>query len=205
MVDVRGQWYMSGKKRTVKVSEDKVQIFHHKNKDLDIKHIFKFEQCLGLTKSLRQGSTNFIMHFRNTEDEEWLSDQRDELLKCVAERYRSVVGKGISLFGSSAPNLSQFVTTEKDVARNLNRMPGNEYLIQDKKIDPLSKNPSQDQEEDDDMFDDWVLISVEPKKKTAKLEQWNNEEYIKKATLDMTSSESKALMVGKDAAYSDNI
>lgn len=53
------------------------------------------------------------------------------------------------------------------------------------------------------MFDDWVLISVEPKKKT--LEQWNTEEYIKKATLDMTSSESKALMVGKDAAYSDNI
>ena len=53
------------------------------------------------------------------------------------------------------------------------------------------------------MFDDWVLISVEPKKKT--LEQWNTEEYIKKATLDMTSTESKALMVGKDAAYSDNI
>lgn len=97
---------MSAKKRTVKISEDKVQIFHHKNKELDIKHIFRFEQCLGLTKSLRQGSNNFIVHFRNTEDEEWLSDQRDDLLKLVAERYRSVLGKGISLYGSSAPNLS---------------------------------------------------------------------------------------------------
>lgn len=74
MVDVRGQWYMSAKKRTVRISEDKIQIFHHKKNELDIKHIFTYAQCLGLTKSLRQNSTNFILHFRNTEDEEWLSD-----------------------------------------------------------------------------------------------------------------------------------
>lgn len=84
-------------------------------------------------------------------------------------------------------------------------MPGKEYLIQDVRIDPFSTSAQVGTEDEDDMFDDWVLISVDPPKKSAKLEQWNNEEYIKKATLDMTSSESKALMISKDAAYSDNI
>lgn len=123
----------------------------------------------------------------------------------MAERYRSHQGKGINLFGSSAPNLSQFITTDKDIARGISRLPNKDYLISDTKIDPLASNANYAADDEDEMADDWVLISVDPPKKSAKVAAWNNEEYIKKATLDMTSSESKALMIGKDAAYSNNI
>lgn len=84
-------------------------------------------------------------------------------------------------------------------------MPNKDYLISDTRIDPLASNSNYAEHDVDEMADDWVLVSVDPPKKSAKVEAWNNEEYIKKATLDMTSSESKALMISKNAAYSNNI
>jgi hypothetical protein len=42
---------------------------------------------LGLTKSLRIGSKNFVIHFSNHADEEWHSEEREEIVSVLEEKY----------------------------------------------------------------------------------------------------------------------
>lgn len=48
-----------------------------------------YEDILGLTKSLRIGSMNFVCHFSNQADEEWHSEEREEIIAAIEEMYQS--------------------------------------------------------------------------------------------------------------------
>lgn len=61
----------------------------------------------------------------------------------------------------------------------------------------LDPNVSQLQLDDDEFaFDDWVIINEGPR---PEIEALNTKERLNRATLDMTSSESVALLIGKGA------
>jgi len=60
-------------------------------------------------------------------------------------------GRPIRIFGVTSASLADYLTSEKDVARNLSRMPGDEFLITNK---PSVGEDDFEMPEDDE----WVLI-----------------------------------------------
>ena len=74
-------------------------------------------------------------------------------------------------------------------------MPDQQFLISDTVI--LDSSISELQLDDDEFaFDDWVMINEGPR---PEIEALNTKERLNRATLDMTSSESVALLIGKGA------
>ena len=115
-----GNWF-SKKNRIIKIFADKIQTLNAK--DNEIKDSSKYEEILGITKCLRIGARNFIIHFRTRPDEEWLSGERDDVIKAVAERFKKDVGKSCHIFGVSSPSLGDYLTTDKDLIRKICKMP----------------------------------------------------------------------------------
>jgi hypothetical protein len=52
-----------------------------------MRYMNKYGDLLGVTKSLRIGANNFVIHFGEREEEEWFSDHRDEIISVIEERY----------------------------------------------------------------------------------------------------------------------
>jgi hypothetical protein len=50
---------------------------------------------LGITKSLRIGSKNFIVHFKTRGDEEWFSDKREEIIKAISDHFKKSESKNL--------------------------------------------------------------------------------------------------------------
>ena len=65
-----GKWY-NKKTRTLKLFDDKVHILNVR--DQKLRNVHKYDEIMGVTKSLRVGTTTFIMHVRDKADEEWSS------------------------------------------------------------------------------------------------------------------------------------
>mgnify|MGYP006901872588 CR=1 FL=1 len=94
----------------------------------------RYGDLLGVTKSLRIGTKNFICHFPNRADEEWLSDQRDEIIALIQALHASAQTKPLWVFGVTSGSLSDYLTSESDVIRHVCRMPSSDYLISENKI-----------------------------------------------------------------------
>lgn len=75
----------------LKLYSDKVQVLNFK--DQSVRLTCKYEEILGLTKSLRIGTQNFILHFRDIADEEWVSTQRENVVVAIGERYKKSEGR----------------------------------------------------------------------------------------------------------------
>ena len=50
----------------------------------NVRFVNQYADLLGVTKSLRLGNTNFIMHFGTRADEEFTCEHRDELISILA-------------------------------------------------------------------------------------------------------------------------
>ena len=115
-----GSWY-NKKSKEVKVYYDKIEVMNPK--DNSVQYTNTYEELLGITKSLRIGSKQFIVHFKTRADEEWLADRRDEMIVAIAEKFRAQLDKGCHIFGVSSPNLVDYLTTDKDLLRKICKMP----------------------------------------------------------------------------------
>ena len=82
---VSNTWY-NKKSRIINFLADKVQISNEKDKSIKITN--RYEDILGITKSLRIDASNFIVHFKSRGDEIWYSEKRDEIIRTFAERYK---------------------------------------------------------------------------------------------------------------------
>ena len=60
------------------------RIIQATQKGKQVRYVNNYADLLGITKSLRLGSSNFIMHFGSRADEECQSDNRDELISVLA-------------------------------------------------------------------------------------------------------------------------
>ena len=66
------------------------------------------------------------------------------------------------LYGVSNPNLKDFVTTDKDILRNVSKMPLKQFMISDehrKSIKDLNISETMEFDDGDDITcDDWVIV-----------------------------------------------
>ena len=115
-----GSWY-NKKSKQVKVYNDQIEVMNPK--DNSVQFTNSYEELLGITKSLRIGSKQFIVHFKTRADEEWLADRRDEMIVAIAEKFRAQLNKGCHIFGVSSPNLDDYLTTDKDLLIKICKMP----------------------------------------------------------------------------------
>lgn len=67
-----GSWF-SKKQKFICLKEDLIQVL---NSEKQKKNIFekRYQDLLGITKSLMQGEKNFVVHFKQNTDEEWTSN-----------------------------------------------------------------------------------------------------------------------------------
>ena len=84
MVFVNSRSYFA-RTRVLQIIESQINILDSKSNAIRFKHTF--EDILGLTKSLRIGSKNFVIHFSNHADEEWHSEDREEIVTILEEKY----------------------------------------------------------------------------------------------------------------------
>lgn len=86
-----GSWF-SKKQKFICLKEDLIQVL---NSEKQKKNIFekRYQDLLGITKSLMQGEKNFVVHFKQNTDEEWTSNQREEIINAIADRYFHIEGK----------------------------------------------------------------------------------------------------------------
>ena len=84
---------------------------------------------LGVTKSLRKGSTNFILHFGQRADEEFFCEKRDQLISVLAAQHEQVEQRPLQVFGLASATLEDYLTTERDLANRITRMPPPEFLL----------------------------------------------------------------------------
>ena len=71
----------------------------------------------------------------------------------------------LNLYGVSSEKLSEYVTTEKDAIRKINRMPGAYFLMNNTnekaKLIEKDKNEAELDEDFDMLFEDFVMIDKE--------------------------------------------
>lgn len=151
-----GKWY-NKKSRILRIFADKIIVLNPK--DQQVKSVHKYDEILGITKSVRIGTNTFLMHVREKADEEWASSQRENLINTIAERYRAYEGRAMQIFGISSKELQDFITTEKDILRKICKMPSLEFLISGS-----GNNDEMDFDDEDETAGEWILIDAAPKK-----------------------------------------
>lgn len=172
----------------LKVFNDKIQVLNPK--DQAVKSVHKYEEVLGLTKSLRIGTSSFILHVRDRADEEWASTQRENLINTIAEKYRQSEGRAMQIFGISSKELQEYITTDKDILRKICKMPSPEFLVSG-----AGNEGDMDFDDDDETTGEWILIDAAPKK--LDFDPALMDEKIKRETESMRSSPSQMILSGK--------
>ena len=84
-------------------------------KNNQVRFMNPYKEILGVTKSLRVLSKNFIVHMSNRPDEEWICDHRDELIEIMQVNYNRSTNKDLPVFGVASPSLEPFITTQRDI------------------------------------------------------------------------------------------
>ena len=58
-----------------------------------------------------------------------MCDHRDELISILVTQHEAVEGRPLQVFGLSSASLEDYLTTERDLANRITRMPTTEYLL----------------------------------------------------------------------------
>ena len=123
-----GSWF-SKKTKIVCLKKDLIQVLLSEKQK---KNIFakRYQDLIGVTKSLMTNQKNFVVHFKSTIDEEWVSNSREEIIKAIAERYAASEGKKLNIFGVSSKSLEMHCANEKDVKLELSKVPSQQFILQ---------------------------------------------------------------------------
>lgn len=128
-----GSWF-SKKTKILCLHPDKIQVLTSAGQK---KNIFskQYQELQAITKSLMQGQRNFVAHFRGTVDEEWNAEHRDTLIKAIADRYSASEGKQLQVFGVSSKTLEAHCANEKDVKKQVSKIPPTQFLLKSNNFD----------------------------------------------------------------------
>ena len=114
-----------------------------------------------------QGEKNFVVHFKQNTDEEWTSNQREEIINAIADRYSHIEGKTLSIYGVSAKSLEIYCASEKDLKSGTSKIPSKQFILQKNGDSSALKDDMQD-DEDELWGDDWVIIDLDGRRKAQK-------------------------------------
>jgi len=87
------------------------------------------------------------------------------LISVLASQHEVVEGRPLQVFGLSSATLEDYLTTERDLANRMTRMPTTEYLLNRRETLIMDQADGQNNEwedaGDDELFDDFVVL-VQP-------------------------------------------
>jgi len=100
----------------------------------------------GLTKSLYKTSKEFVVHVTNDFDVRYSSELREAIFNTIKVAYLSICKRNLPVFGlTKNKTLSDFTTTEKDLARGVSRIPlklarlYNEDLLDESQVQSINQ------------------------------------------------------------------
>lgn len=128
IVEVR-QYLVFKKQKVIICTDKRIFLCTMSKSGYSIRFTDNYSDILGITKSLRIGARNFIIHFGTRADEEWTSDKRDELIDIVVTQYYTLEARSLNVYGLASAGLEDYLTSEKDLIRKVSRMPHTDYLI----------------------------------------------------------------------------
>jgi tRNA A-37 threonylcarbamoyl transferase component Bud32 len=84
----------------------------------------------------------FVLHVPTEYDYRYASDQRENIIKTISERYAIITGKNLPLYGVPHLYLKDFVTSKSDIKKNFIRIPEEGFRIreQDKTYEESKDN-----------------------------------------------------------------
>ena len=85
-----GSWF--SKRKTTLAITDKYCLITREDKSQQTK---LFSEIVGITKSLRSGCNNFLVHFRGLPDEEWQTSQREIIIRELQRRYKKAESQSL--------------------------------------------------------------------------------------------------------------
>ena len=103
------------------------------------------------------------MHFGQRADEEYTCEHRDELISILASQYEQIEGRALQVFGLSSATLESYLTTERDLANRITRMPTQEFLLNRRETVILDREGAEgewDEMGNDEIFDDFVVLQA---------------------------------------------
>ena len=105
----------------------------------------------------------------------------------------------MQVYGLASPSLEDFLTSERDIANKISRIPGDEYLIRDNRLS-VSQEPKENgkEEEFEDMFiDDFVLLEPD-------FSKYNTKANLDKER-DRLHEQDSSCLVGKPGTKGERI
>jgi len=88
-----------------------------------------------------------------------MCDHRDELISQLATQHESVEGRPLQVFGLSSASLEDYLTTERDLANRITKMPTSEYLLNRRETLILDRADGDGWEDmNEELFDDFVVL-----------------------------------------------
>lgn len=99
-----------------------LNIYNFKQKRL--RRVVPIKNLQGLTKLMKSGSQEFVIHVKKEHDYRLASEFRETIFQVIKMAFLSLNQENLPIFGIAKNRvLSDFCTTEKDVARGISRMP----------------------------------------------------------------------------------
>lgn len=177
------------------------RIIQASQKNKHVRFVNQYADLLGVTKSLRLGATNFILHFGARADEEFMSDHREELINVLASQHETIEGRPLQVFGLSSASLDDYLTTERDLANRITRMPTKNYLLNRRQTmleDGVASEMTDEWVDglEDELFDDFVVL-VPPD-----MEKYNTTENLSKENSQKNEGKSQCL-IGKPGLHGE--
>lgn len=118
--------------RVIVITQNGIYNIHKKT----IKRKLDFSKISAVTKTISPSSNarEFTIHLPEEYDYRYLSDRRDAIIDIIKRRFFDVKKKNLPMFGTSAPSLKDFTTTEKDKRKQVSRFPPAEYQLKDEDL-----------------------------------------------------------------------
>jgi hypothetical protein len=109
----------------------------------------------------------------------------------------------LPLFGLSSASLEDYVTTERDIARRISKMPPRDFLITKRSTMSSSSAIMEPQEsdewaDDDELFDDFIILE------RPNFEQYNDQETLLKEKTNKNKGASTCL-IGKPGVHGEEV
>mmetsp|Transcript_1380 Transcript_1380/g.1886 ORF Transcript_1380/g.1886 Transcript_1380/m.1886 type:complete len:217 (+) Transcript_1380:302-952(+) len=116
------KWNKFGIKQDRNFVVSNLNIYNFKAKKL--RRAVPIKNLSGLTKLLKQGSQEFVLHIKQEHDYRLISEYRETIFQVIKMAYLSQCQENLPIFGILKQRaLADYTTTERDIARGISRMP----------------------------------------------------------------------------------
>ena len=91
-----------------------------------------------------------------------MCEHRDALISILVSQHEAVEGRPLQVFGLSSHSLEDYLTTERDLANRITKMPTKEYLLNRRQTQIMDQANGQANEweeaDEEELFDDFVVL-----------------------------------------------